>query len=112
MDCRNHGDSSHHDIINYPVMADDIIRLADQLNIDKFTLLGHSMGGKIAMTTACKHPDRIDGIISVDAAPYDYNPNIKYTSFILNVIEKVQHINFKGTTIFLQFLKNFKSFTF
>lgn len=56
-------------------MADDVIRLADSLQIDKFTILGHSMGAKIAMTTACKYPDRIDGVCSVDAAPYDYNSN-------------------------------------
>lgn len=98
MDWRNHGDSGHSKIMTYPAMADDLVRLADQLNIDKFTLLGHSMGGKIVMTTAWKHPDRIDGVISVDAAPYDYNPNIKYTSFILNVIERVKYLNFKGMT--------------
>lgn len=66
---RNHGNSDHHDSMTYKEMADDVIRYADNKNIDRFTIIGHSMGGKTAMTLATLHPERIDGIIIVDAPP-------------------------------------------
>ena len=57
--------------MNYEVLSDDVIRFADQNNLEKFTILGHSMGGKTAMTVACRFPDRVDGVISLDSAPID-----------------------------------------
>ena len=68
---RNHPQSDHHEDFNYQVLSDDIIRFADKMGLDKFTLLGHSMGGRTALTCACRRPDRVDGVISVDAAPLD-----------------------------------------
>ena len=55
--------------MNYNVLSDDIIRFADKKNLNKFTLLGHGLGGRAAMTAACRYPDRIDGVISLDVAP-------------------------------------------
>ena len=69
LDQRNHCSSDHHPDMNYEVLSDDIIRFADNLFLEKFTVLGHSMGGKTAMTVACRYPDRVDGVISVDSAP-------------------------------------------
>ena len=56
-------------------MAEDLIRFADRMQLDKFTLLGHSMGGRSAMTVACKYPERVDGVICVDTAPVDERSN-------------------------------------
>lgn len=61
--------SDHHEEMNYNVLSDDIIRFADGRGLNKFTLLGHSLGGRAAMTTACRYPDRVDGVISIDSAP-------------------------------------------
>ena len=69
VEMRNHATSDHHREHNYTVMSDDIIRFADQQKLDKFTVMGHSMGGRAAMTLACRFPERVDGVISVDAAP-------------------------------------------
>ena len=96
LDVRNHGNSDHHDQIEYNVMSDDIIRLADKLKIDKFTILGHSMGGKISMTLACRYPDRIDGVVSVDSAPSDYNKDVQYISYVVDVVDKVKHMDIQG----------------
>lgn len=71
VEMRNHMSSNHHDDMNYNVITDDLMRFADKLQLDKFTVLGHSLGGRAAMTFACKHPDRVDGCISVDSAPVD-----------------------------------------
>jgi esterase len=71
MEMRNHATSDHHQDHNYKVMSDDIMRFADQNGFDQFTVLGHSMGGRVAMTLACRFPDRLDAAISIDAAPVD-----------------------------------------
>lgn len=57
--------------MNYIVMSDDIIRFADKMKLEKFTIMGHSLGGRTAMTTACRFPERVDGVISIDSAPKD-----------------------------------------
>jgi esterase len=72
IDARNHGKSFHTDSMSYDEMAEDIVRLADHLNISKFHLLGHSMGGKIAMRVAEKFPDRLQSLVVVDIAPKSY----------------------------------------
>ena len=51
-DVRNHGDSPHTPEMNYESMSEDLISLMKDLQIDRTILLGHSMGGKIAMTLA------------------------------------------------------------
>ena len=68
---RNHAASNHHDEMNYEVLSDDIIRFADKHAIQNFTILGHSLGGRTAMTTACRYEHRVDGVISIDSAPID-----------------------------------------
>eukprot|EP01022_Parablepharisma_sp_SALTPOND_P012767 TRINITY_DN1658_c0_g1_i1.p5 TRINITY_DN1658_c0_g1~~TRINITY_DN1658_c0_g1_i1.p5 ORF type:complete len:110 (+),score=0.88 TRINITY_DN1658_c0_g1_i1:593-922(+) len=54
--------------MTYKEMAEDVIRYADHNKLERFTLIGHSMGGKTAMTLAMLHPDRVDGVIVVDAS--------------------------------------------
>ncbi|CAI2374856.1 unnamed protein product [Moneuplotes crassus] len=97
-DQRNHGDSDHHPQMDYGVMSDDFIRLADKLNIDKFTVLGHSMGGKIAMATACKYPDRVDGLMMVDSAPIDYNNFDRYISEVIGIVDVIKEYKIEGMT--------------
>jgi esterase len=71
-------------------MADDIIDLLDKLDIPKITMLGHSMGGKVVMAAASKFPDRVDGVISVDSAPVDYNQKpASHVSFINKVVSEL-----------------------
>ncbi|MDV6314937.1 alpha/beta fold hydrolase [Idiomarina sp. HP20-50] len=71
-DARNHGDSFHSDTMTYAAMAEDILNLANALEIEQFYLLGHSMGGKIAMETCMKAPDRIKAAIFADISPTAY----------------------------------------
>lgn len=72
--------------MNYNVISDDVIRFADKHHLNKFTVLGHSLGGRTAMTLACRYPDRVDGCISVDAAPIDERNDLKFREFTYNVV--------------------------
>ncbi|WP_019614675.1 alpha/beta fold hydrolase [Psychromonas ossibalaenae] len=72
VDLRNHGKSPHCADMSYQEMAEDIFELADFLNIESFSIVGHSMGGKVAMTCALLHPERINKIVVADIAPINY----------------------------------------
>lgn len=68
VDLRNHGSSPQNDSQSYTDMAQDLIELCDALNLDKVHLLGHSLGGKVAMQFATQHPERINQLVVVDMA--------------------------------------------
>jgi pimeloyl-ACP methyl ester carboxylesterase len=53
-------------------MSEDLVALLDHLGLDSATLVGHSMGGKLAMWTALHARDRIDRLVVVDMAPVSY----------------------------------------
>jgi pimeloyl-ACP methyl ester carboxylesterase len=72
VDLRNHGRSPHSDSQSYADMADDLLELCDALGLDNIHLLGHSMGGKVALQFATQHPDRVKKLIVVDMAPRAY----------------------------------------
>ena len=77
VDQRNHGQSFHSIEHNYEVLAQDLLAfLKDQglENADtKPILVGHSMGGKTAMTFALRHPDALEKLVVVDISPRGYN---------------------------------------
>lgn len=72
VDLRNHGKSFHSPDHTYEKMVDDLVYLIETLNIDKCHLLGHSMGGKTAMTFAGKRPELIDKLVIVEMSPKAY----------------------------------------
>ena len=74
MDLRNHGDSEHADSMSYGEMAADLLRYADQRQIEKLTLLGHNIGAKTAMHFALLYPDRVAALISLDTLPVSFDP--------------------------------------
>ncbi len=73
VDLRNHGESFHTDEMNYPAMSADVVALLDDLGLESCHLLGHSMGGKVAMRLALEHPGRVDRLIVGDIAPVAYS---------------------------------------
>ena len=87
VEMRNHSASDHHKEHCYTTMSDDVIRFADEQGIDKFTAMGHSMGARTAMTLACRFPDRVDGVVSVDAAPKNERDQHAFGSFAEQVID-------------------------
>ena len=72
VDLRNHGNSPHSASQSYANMADDLLELCDALSLERIHLLGHSLGGKVAMQFATHHPDRVEKLIVVDMAMRAY----------------------------------------
>jgi pimeloyl-ACP methyl ester carboxylesterase len=72
VDLRNHGSSPHSASQSYANMADDLLELCDALSLERIHLLGHSLGGKVAMQFAAHHPDRVEKLIVVDMAMRAY----------------------------------------
>lgn len=75
IDLRNHGKSPHSENFSYTEMAADVAELIQEEKLEKVSLLGHSMGGKTAMTFAVEHPHLLDKLIVVDIAPKKYTPH-------------------------------------
>jgi pimeloyl-ACP methyl ester carboxylesterase len=73
LDLRNHGQSPHAPEMTYDAMLDDVLAWLDAHQLPKVTLIGHSMGGKAAMTLACRNRARIERLIIVDIAPKTYH---------------------------------------
>ncbi|NXU92765.1 ABHDB protein, partial [Xiphorhynchus elegans] len=82
VDARNHGSSPHSPEMTYEAMSLDVQQLLSRLGITKCILLGHSMGGKTAMTLALQRPDLVERLISVDIGPGSTAPVSEFSSYI------------------------------
>ncbi len=72
IDQRNHGGSPHSNVFTYEAMAADLKEFVNDHSIEKFSLIGHSLGGKTAMLFATEYPTLVDKLIIVDIAPKQY----------------------------------------
>jgi esterase len=72
VDLRNHGRSPQADSMRYEEMAEDVLMLLDKQGMARVALLGHSMGGKVAMTFALAYPNRVGALLVADVAPVRY----------------------------------------
>ena len=118
IDLRNHGRSPHAEDFNYKVMCEDVLEYMDDHNIQKPILLGHSLGGKVAMKFAFTYPDKIEKLIVADIAPRSYNTdfhqNLLSTLYRLPLenfekreeIDRVLSETYKDTGMRLFLLKN------
>jgi esterase len=73
LDLRNHGMSPHADDMSYGAMAADVVAWLDAQGIGDAQLIGHSMGGKVAMLLACRQAARVRRLVAVDIAPKAYS---------------------------------------
>ena len=71
-DLRNHGASPWSDEMGYAAMATDVAALIGSLGRGPVTLIGHSMGGKVAMVLAGARPELLARLVVVDIAPVTY----------------------------------------
>ena len=73
LDMRNHGCSPHNEIMDYVSMTADVLQFMEDHSLSTTSLLGHSMGGKVAMWFALNHPERINKLLVADIAPVSYS---------------------------------------
>jgi esterase len=95
-DLRNHGKSNHSSEHTYKLMANDLFDCLKTKIDSKIILLGHSMGGKVAMQLALMHPEIIEYLVVVDIAPKDYGAFKNYgdqTSKHNEILEALNSLN-------------------
>ena len=90
VDLRNHGDSPHTDSMSYPEMAADVLAYMDRQGLATANLLGHSMGGKVAMEMALMAPQRVERLIVADIAPVAYAPHHDNIEKALRALDPTQ----------------------
>jgi esterase len=87
IDVRNHGLSFHDESMDYDELAQDVVNLMATLDIEQASILGHSMGGKIAMQIALEHSIKVNKLIVADIAP------VAYPSHHSHIIKGLQSID-------------------
>ena len=86
LDLRNHGEAPWNECHTYPSLAADVIAWMDGAGLAKVDLLGHSMGGKVAMSVALTAPERIGKLVVVDIAPVTYEHSMaEYAEAMMGV---------------------------
>lgn len=74
LDLRNHGDSPHAEAMRWTELCGDLEAYLEELGLNEILLLGHSLGGKVAMRYACQNPEVVKQLIIVDIAAKAYPP--------------------------------------
>lgn len=87
LDLRNHGRSIHSEDFSYEVMAQDVLEYCQQHNLEKIFIIGHSMGGKVAMLFATKYPEMMEKLIVADIGPKYYAPHHQDILAGLNAVD-------------------------
>lgn len=87
LDMRNHGRSFHAMEFNYTVMAQDVVDYCQANDLESIVLIGHSMGGKIAMKVAVKFPELVKKLIVADISPRAYAPHHQDIMAALNAVD-------------------------
>ncbi|MEU6091914.1 alpha/beta fold hydrolase [Streptomyces sp. NPDC047085] len=67
LDLRGHGESTGAGVRTIAELASDVLALLDHLKVERFVLVGHSMGGMISQTIALAHPDRVERMVLVNS---------------------------------------------
>jgi esterase len=94
VDLRNHGRSPHSDIFDYDVMVADLREFVEQQALPRIMLLGHSIGGKVAMQFAIDYFERVDRLVIVDIAPKPYEPSQRYILEALRSLDLTRYKSF------------------
>ncbi len=101
LDLRNHGLSPHNPEMDYQTMSADLQFFMDLHNIQTANIMGHSMGGKVAMWFALNHAEKIQNLIVADISPVSYQHSFDKTIQTLKAIPLSQISNRKQADDFL-----------
>ncbi|EKX55465.1 hypothetical protein GUITHDRAFT_99242 [Guillardia theta CCMP2712] len=78
----------------YDEMCEDVLGFANGLGAEKLSLIGHSMGGKVAMNMALKYPDKLASLVVVDIAPVEYSSS----SMHLSILDAMANLDLNSIT--------------
>lgn len=98
VDLRNHGDSPHSDEHDYSVMAEDVRLLMQRLGLKSCYIVGHSMGGKVAMQLALSAPELVEKLVVIDIAPIAYPEDADSHMNVLAAMDAVRLESIKSRT--------------
>ena len=90
LDLRNHGRSFHSDDFSYELMVQDVYEYCKANSLANIDIIGHSMGGKVAMLLATTYPDLIRRLIVADIGPKFYAPHHQDILAGLNAVDFTQ----------------------
>lgn len=82
LDLRNHGASPHTPTMSYPEMADDVLQTLRAAEALPCALIGHSMGGKVAMCAALAEPAAVTRLLVADIAPVVYAHEMSHAGWL------------------------------
>jgi esterase len=88
VDLPNHGGSPHSAEMSWPQMCTELLALLDQHGWQQVCLIGHSLGGKLAMQFALRYPHRVTQLVVVDIAPVTYSPRHNQVIAALQAVAK------------------------
>lgn len=87
VDLRNHGKSPQSDEFNYTAMSNDILEYCQSHQLKKISIIGHSMGGKVAMLFATNYPEMVEKLVVADIGPKYYAPHHQDILAGLNAVD-------------------------
>lgn len=87
LDLRNHGRSFHSDEFSYDVMVNDLLEYCNHHHLNGVSIIGHSMGGKVAMLFAVTYPEKVEKLIVADIGPKYYSPHHQDILAGLNAVD-------------------------
>lgn len=87
LDLRNHGKSFHSEEFSYEIMVEDVKQYCDYHNLKEVSIIGHSMGGKVAMLLATRYPELVSKLIVADIGPKYYAPHHQTILAALNAVD-------------------------
>ncbi|MCX6305199.1 MAG: alpha/beta fold hydrolase [Bacteroidetes bacterium] len=87
-DLRNHGQSPHSKVFDFPSLEDDLVELVEENELESIFLVGHSLGGKTAMFFALHHPALVKKLVVVDISLRKSPPNREH-QLLLNAMMAV-----------------------
>jgi esterase len=103
-DLRNHGQSPHSAVFDYPSMADDVSELLNELQLTECFMVGHSLGGKVAMQYGFTFPERLRKLVIVDIGLRKYTEHRQQKE----LIDAMLSVDFTGLTSRTEIEKNLR----
>ncbi len=94
LDQRNHGQSPHSDTFNYYALVDDLFEFIADHQLVNPIIIGHSMGGKVAMKFALEYPAKVEKLIIVDMSIREYPARPTH----IDIIDTMLSVDFSKIT--------------